>query len=112
MHDFTWFNLITFLNKYATHEYIHVITACFVGLLCILLSLVIGLKLKKIKNPEIPDTRFNLRNIIELLSEMIFSLITEIMGDHNARKFFPALASIFLFIFSILPFCVSLFPVS
>lgn len=99
MHSFTWFNLIPFLNKYTTHEYIHVVTACFVGLICVLLAVFMGIKLKKIKNAEIPDARFNFRNVIEILSEMIFSLATEIMGDHNARKFFPALASVFLFIF-------------
>lgn len=99
MHGFTWFNLIPFLNKYTTHEYIHVVTACFVGLICILLAIFMGIKLRKIKNSEIPDARFNFRNVIEILSEMIFSLATEIMGDHNARRFFPALASVFLFIF-------------
>ncbi|MCX6113125.1 MAG: F0F1 ATP synthase subunit A, partial [Proteobacteria bacterium] len=94
-----WFSLIPFVKKYATEEYIHVITAMFVGLLCITIAIVMGIKLKKIKKAEIPDSRFNFRNVIELLSEMIFSLTSEIMGGHNARKFFPALASIFLFIF-------------
>jgi F-type H+-transporting ATPase subunit a len=99
MHDFTWFNLIPYLNKYATHEYIHVVTASFVGIICIIIAIVMGAKLRKIKDAEIPDSRFNLRNIIEILSELIYSLASEVMGDHNAKKFFPVLASIFLFIF-------------
>ncbi|MEI6079349.1 MAG: F0F1 ATP synthase subunit A [bacterium] len=99
MHGFTWFNLIPFVNKYATHEYIHVVTAIFVAILCLILAVFMGIKLRRIKDAEIPDAKFNLRNIIELLSEMIFSLATEVMGEHNAKKFFPALASIFLFIF-------------
>jgi len=99
MHSFTWFSLIPFLDKYATHEYIHVVTAIFVGLLCMIIALIIGLRIRKIKDVEIPDAKFNSRNVIELLSELIFSLVSEIMGDHNARKFFPVLASVFLFIF-------------
>ena len=98
MHDFTWFNLIPFINKYATHEYIHIVTAAFVVLLCIILAVLLSVKLKKLKSLEVPDGRFNFRNVIELLAEMIYSLVSEIMGEHDAKKFFPALASIFLFI--------------
>lgn len=98
MHGFTWFNLIPFVNKYATEEHIHVVTAAFVVLLCMILAVLMSVKLKKLKSLEVPDARFNFRNVIELLAEMIYSLVSEIMGEHDARKFFPALASIFLFI--------------
>lgn len=99
MHIFTWFNLIPFVKKYATEEYIHVVTATFITIVCILFSAYMYSKLKKIKNPEIPDEKFNLRNFIEILAGLVLGIGTEIMGEKNARKFFPVLASIFLFIF-------------
>ena len=99
MHVFTWFSIVPFLKKYATEEYIHVVTAAFITLLCIVLALIMSSKLKKIQNPEIPDAKFSFRNFFELISGMLFSLASEIMGEKNAQKFFPVLASVFLFIF-------------
>jgi len=99
VHIFTWFNFIPFVKNYATEEYIHVVIATFITLLCVGFSLYMYSKLKKIKNPEVPDEKFNLRNFVELMAGLILGLGTEIMGEKNAKKFFPVLASIFLFIF-------------
>jgi len=95
---FTWFGLIPIVKNYADHRYIHIVTATFVAIICMLIAGIMYNKLKKIQNPEIPDERFNTRNIFELLSQMLFSLARDTMGKDNAIKFFPVLASIFLFI--------------
>jgi F-type H+-transporting ATPase subunit a len=99
VHIFTWFSYIPFVKNYATEEYIHVVIATFITILCVIFSLYMYSKLKKIKNPEVPDEKFNLRNFVELIAGLLLSIGTEIMGEKNARKFFPVLASIFLFIF-------------
>ena len=99
MKGFTWFSLIPWVKNYANHTYIHVVIATFVTILCIVFSIYMYSKIKKIKNPEVPDSKFNLRNFVELIAGLLLSISTEIMGEKNARRFFPALASVFLFIF-------------
>jgi len=98
-HVFTWFGYIPFIKRYATHEYIHVVTAAFVTLLCIVFSLYMYCKIKRSKNLDVPDEKFSLRTFVELIAGLLLSLSVEIMGDKNAKKFFPVLASVFLFIF-------------
>ncbi|MFH1223275.1 MAG: F0F1 ATP synthase subunit A [Pseudomonadota bacterium] len=98
-HPFTWFSLIPALEKYTTHQYIHMLTATFVGIICVIIAVIMYGKLKRIKNPEIPDAKFNMRNIFEIISQMLFSLARDTMGEGNAIKFFPALAAVFTFIF-------------
>ena len=99
MHIFTWFNLIPFVKNYATEEYIHVVIATFITIICVIFSLYMYSMLRRIKNPEVPDPKFSLRTFIELIAGLLLSIGTEIMGDKNAKKFFPVIASIFLFIF-------------
>jgi len=99
MHGFCWFSLIPYIKNFSTHEYLHVLNAIVATLICILLAVLLARSLKNKKNKEIPSTKFNIINFFELISGMLLSLATEIMGEKNARKFFPVLASIFLFIF-------------
>ncbi len=99
MHGFCWFSLVPYIKKFATHEYLHVLNAILATFMCILLAILLTRSLKNKKNKEVPSTKFNIINFFELISGMLLSLATEIMGEKNARKFFPVLASIFLFIF-------------
>jgi F-type H+-transporting ATPase subunit a len=90
MERFTWFPF---------NAYDHVFTSGLVGLVSVLVAIFVARSIKYSANSEIPDSKFNLRNILELFSEMILFLSTDLMGEHNAKKFFPALVSVFLFIF-------------
>ncbi len=89
METFSWFPV---------NDYNHVLTSILVAIISVLIAFFVSRTIKYSPNSEIPDTKFNFRNIIELLSEMLLSLLTDVMGEHNAKKFFPALASVFLFI--------------
>lgn len=46
----------------------------------------------------VPPATFNLRNMFELLCDGILSLMTGVMGEKNAKKFFPLIGSLALFI--------------
>lgn len=46
----------------------------------------------------VPPPRFNLRHMFELLCDGTLSLMTGVMGEKNARRFFPLIGSLALFI--------------
>jgi F-type H+-transporting ATPase subunit a len=56
----------------------------------------------------IPPPTFNLRNFFELICDTVMSLMVGVMGEKNAKRFFPFIASLAFFIF----FCniMALFP--
>jgi F-type H+-transporting ATPase subunit a len=46
----------------------------------------------------IPPPTFGLRNLLEMLSDMIFGLMSSVMGEKNARRYLPIVGTLFLFI--------------
>lgn len=46
----------------------------------------------------VPPDRFNLRNFFELICDAVLSLMTGVMGEKNAKRFFPLIGSLALFI--------------
>jgi F-type H+-transporting ATPase subunit a len=46
----------------------------------------------------IPPRKLNVRNIFELLCDVTYGMVVGVMGEKNAKKFFPLLASLALFI--------------
>jgi F-type H+-transporting ATPase subunit a len=46
----------------------------------------------------VPPRKLNVRNIFELLCDVTFGMVVGVMGEKNAKKFFPLLASLALFI--------------
>jgi F-type H+-transporting ATPase subunit a len=46
----------------------------------------------------VPPPRLGLRNLFEILSDMIFSLVSSVMGEKNARRYLPLIGTLFLFI--------------
>jgi F-type H+-transporting ATPase subunit a len=97
-HPFTWFELVPYLSRYADHEHIHMLTASLVVFIITVISVCAYFVFRAVKKPELPDERFNMRNIFELIGEMLFSLANETMGEKNAKKYFPLLGSMFVFI--------------
>jgi len=96
--SFTWFHL--FLPEHFTGvNFIHVIVGYFFGILLICFGIVFYLKQKSNKNPEQASEKINLINILELVGEGIYNLCKSVLGEHNGRKFFPLIGTLFLFIF-------------
>lgn len=46
----------------------------------------------------VPPARFNLRNVFEMLCDGIMSMMIGVMGEKNAKRFFPLIGSLALFI--------------
>lgn len=46
----------------------------------------------------VPPRKFNLRNIFEYLAESLYGMVEGAMGDHNAKRFYPLIGALFIFI--------------
>lgn len=78
----------------------HVVTYCLV--ICGLLGLgfVYKLKVATLGKEEliVPDDGITIRNIFEFTGGSIFELVKNIVGDEDAKKYFPLAISLFLLI--------------
>lgn len=93
---FTWLGLIPGLEHYP----IHIVTSVFlIGLLTVL-GLVATLKLKAAgESALIPEGTLTYRNFFELVAEKIYGFCENVMGAHDTEKYFPVIATLFLFVF-------------
>jgi F-type H+-transporting ATPase subunit a len=92
-------SLLSFvLNQNQIHKFGHVIMAALVTLLIILLARAVARSYQKAKDPLIPEARFSLRNMVELVLEQLYGLFQSLLGEKAARHF-PFLSSVFIFIF-------------
>jgi F-type H+-transporting ATPase subunit a len=94
-HPFSWFSLLPIIGQQPNH----VITAIFVLLLLGGVSLYIRNSLKKMPNPLVPPSRFNLLHLFEVVIEFILGLMEGIIGPHSER-YLPLIGSLFIFIFT------------
>lgn len=46
----------------------------------------------------VPPRRMNLRNVFEMVAEGTYGMVEGAMGEHNARRFYPLIGSLFIFI--------------
>lgn len=76
----------------------HVLGALLVGILLIIIALLLRSVITDEKKSLIPDDRFTLRNLIEIVSEIVLYYMEEIMGKKAARYFFPLIGTCAFFI--------------
>lgn len=93
MEHYSWFTLLG-LGQY---------DPVFGAILVVLFLIFAGLKIKKSlsnKDSILPDERFSIRNIFEILTiDFLLDLLTGVFGSrHHAKIYFPLLATTFLFI--------------
>ena len=76
----------------------------FVILLVLALSLVARVQLATAEKREdeglVPDQHLSFRNFFEIIAEKIYGLCVQVMGQHNAERFFPIIGTLFIFIFT------------
>ncbi|MGE0870855.1 MAG: F0F1 ATP synthase subunit A [Kofleriaceae bacterium] len=54
-----------------------------------------------LKSPDqgmVPPRKMNLRNFFEFLAESLFGMVESSMGEKNAKRFYPLIGSLFIFI--------------
>ncbi len=95
MHGLNWFAL---MSSYVNAGNIHVITALFVALLLILLALLVRRNVVKVEKALVPSAKASLTNIFEVAVESLLNMTEGILGP-DAKKHFPFLATLFIFVF-------------
>ena len=85
-----------FMTLPGGHEYFYMYSAIFIALLLLVLSwLTVGNR--KISDMVVPEPRFTIRNLFELILGFLSALAKDIIG-HHYKKYLPLLTSCFLFI--------------
>ncbi len=98
-HHFTWLGWLT--HEKINHHNVHVATA---GLIVFLLAVACFLASRKLRRTEerlVPEDRTTLPNVFEVAVESLFGLVEGIIGTGgpDARKYFPLIGGIFIYIF-------------
>ncbi len=81
-----------------SHSYV----ACLGGVLTLSLLVFFGLKFKASvegSSDPSPHDRFDIQTFVETLLDFVYQLAADVVGGKSYEKFFPVLASVFLFIF-------------
>ena len=89
-------NLFTWLEQ-ATHVPWVIWSALFASALLLISGVLVRARLAAAQGGLVPDPGFSLRNVLELLVEMLTGLAEQNMGPHW-RKYFPLIGTLFFFI--------------
>jgi F-type H+-transporting ATPase subunit a len=93
-HPFTWYSLLPYpLSRIAEPN----LTALVVALVVIGLALAFRSALRRAKDPVIPEEGVTVRNIMEMLVEIVVGLSDSIIGK-KGRSFVPLFGTLFIFI--------------
>lgn len=99
-HPFTWYSL---LQPHLPYPLDHLPEPNFTTLLLILLLVALGLCFRRAiataTDPVVPDQRLGVRNILELLVDIVVGLSDSIIGK-KGRKYVSLFGSLFIFILS------------
>lgn len=77
----------------------HVFATTTVSIFLVIGAIIYGRSLRGGTRGVIPPPTFSLRNLFEMICEMVLKLATEIMGKKDARRFLPLIGSLAFFIF-------------
>jgi F-type H+-transporting ATPase subunit a len=76
----------------------HVIMASVVTLVIVVLALIARRKYADKEQAMIPEGKLTVRNFFEVLFDATLGLMSEMMGKENAKKFFPLIGALAVFI--------------
>ena len=91
---FTWFSLLPYPLSVLPE---HTVTAWFVMVLVICLALLFKNSIRRTQKPFIPEDKLGVRNVLEVLMDIVVGLSDSIMG-HHGRRYASLFVSLFLFI--------------
>lgn len=90
---FNWTQLVPGVG----YEYVHVATLGVAATAAVSLGLVARASLGSGETAVVPASKFSIRGIFELITEMISGLATMVIGEHG-KHYVPFFASVFFFI--------------
>ncbi len=91
---FTWLGGLS----HSVHVPEHVVTFILVGIVLCIGGLIYRSKVSKISDVVIPDRGITFRNITELYGQFIMGQCKAVLGEREASKYFPFVATTFLVI--------------
>lgn len=100
-HGFNWINTIPFLNTFPNH----LVMLTIVGVFLITIGFLASVKLRAYQGSVsgneslVPDSKFGLRALFDYLAEALYGFVEGVLGEHDAPKYFPVIASLFILIF-------------
>jgi len=94
MHHFSWLGHFFKIDEH----FIHIAHASLTSAVLIVLGIFTYLKLRNTEKALVPSPKMGLTGIFEVACESILNLMEGIMG-HEAIKFFPLIATLFIYIF-------------
>lgn len=86
------------------HAPVHVVHGVFVGILLVFLlgfaRLHLATAMRKAETALVPSSKVTYRNIFEIISERLYVLCEGVMGEHDAKIYFPFIGTLFVFVFT------------
>lgn len=86
------------MNAAGTVTINHVVMAGVVTLIIVVLGLIARRKYASKEEAMIPDEKFTVRNFFEVIFDATLGLMSDMMGKENAKKFFPLIGALAVFI--------------
>lgn len=99
-HGFNWMTAIPGLE----HAPIHVSTAVLIVGILVLTTLIARMQLasvmKSADSGVVPQSKMSFFNFFEIVAESLYKLTENVIGTHDAPRFFPVIGTLFVFIFT------------
>jgi len=76
----------------------HMFMALLVAIIAIVFGVAVKRRIKAKGNDLVPDRRFSPVVVMEMLVEAVLSLMEGVMGEKNARRYFPLIGALAVFI--------------
>ncbi|MFH1829697.1 MAG: F0F1 ATP synthase subunit A [Pseudomonadota bacterium] len=102
--DMEPFSIFTYLTekfgvlKSLGGPYLDVLTSAFVALLLTLFAFLAWRKIRHTETHLLPDGHVTITNLLEIITEAVLRLMSNIMGPQRARTHLPLIGSLFIFI--------------
>lgn len=87
------------LHHAGIHHYDHILTFIIVLVLMTLVGFYYASKTKNIEASVIPDKGITSKNIIEMYGSFIYTQARAVLGEKDAAKYYPFVATLFIIIF-------------
>lgn len=99
MEHFNWMSwLFEKVGIHVDHHNVHIFFAGFVAVVLAICAIATSRYFKNREERVIPSKKANIGTIFEVIVASLLQLMEDIMG-HRARKYFPLIGSVFIFIF-------------
>ena len=86
-------------EKVTSHSYEPLIASIVIMIVCLLFAAITRSKITKLDTAVVPDQRFNIRTIVEVLIETFYDTMKEMMGGKRAKRYLPLIATCAMFVF-------------